>query len=138
MLDESTEFGAHVGRRLRKEHLMWLTTVRADGTPQPTLVWFLWETDTFLIYSQPNKPKLHNIEQNPKVALNFNSDDQGGDMIIFNGEARIVTDVPPAHEHAAYLEKYRDGIAGIGLAPESFAQAYSVAIRVVPRVLRGH
>ena len=33
MLDESTEFGARVARRLSEEQLMWLTTVRADGTP---------------------------------------------------------------------------------------------------------
>ena len=138
MLDESTEFGARVTRRLGEEHLIWLTTVRADGRPVPTLVWFLWENNTFLIYSQGDKPKLRNIEHNPKVALNFNSDQHGGDMVIFNGEAQIVTDVPPAHEHAVYLEKYRDDIAAIGMTPDLSAKEYSVVVRVVPKVLRGH
>jgi PPOX class probable F420-dependent enzyme len=138
LFDPSTEFGARVARRLHDEEHLWLTTVRADGTPQPTLIWFLWENETFLIYSQPNKQKLRNIMHNPKVALNFNSDAHGDDMIIINGEASIVADVPPAHEHPAYLEKYRAGIARIGMAtPEAFAQSYSVAIRVTPARVRG-
>ena len=138
MIDLSTSFGARVARRLRDETHMWLTTVRADGTPQPTLIWFLWENDTFLIYSQPNKQKLRNIERNPKVALNFNSNEHGDDMIIFNGDARIVTDVRPAHQHPTYLAKYRADITRIGMNPESFAQSYSVPLRVTPTNLRGH
>jgi PPOX class probable F420-dependent enzyme len=137
LIDSSTDFGARVARRLREEETMWLTTVRADGTPQPTLIWFLWENDSFLIYSQPEKQKLRNIARNSKVALNFDSDGQGGDMIIITGEAQVVTDVPPANQHAAYLDKYRDDITEIGMNPDSFAQSYSVPIRVTPTKLRG-
>jgi PPOX class probable F420-dependent enzyme len=138
LFDVSTDFGARVARRLRDEEHIWLTTVRADGQPQPTLVWFLWEQDeTFLIYSQPNKQKLRNILQNPKVALNFNSDVHGDDMIIFSGEARIVTDVAAANQHPVYLEKYRASIQRIGMTPETFAPSYSVALRVMPTKVRG-
>ena len=78
-LDQSTEFGARVARRLESEHVAWLTTVRADGQPQPSPVWFLWDGDSILIYSRPNQPKLRNIAGNPKVSLSFNSDGDGGD-----------------------------------------------------------
>jgi PPOX class probable F420-dependent enzyme len=138
LFDVSTDFGARVARRLRDEEHMWLATVRADGMPQPTLIWFLWDqNETFLIYSQPNKQKLRNIAQNPKVALNFNSDVLGDDMIIFSGEASIDTRVAAADQHPAYLEKYRAGIQRIGMTTESFAQSYSVAIRVTPTKVRG-
>jgi hypothetical protein len=33
MLDLSTKFGVRVAQRLREEHHIWLTTVRADLTP---------------------------------------------------------------------------------------------------------
>ena len=56
-LDLNTEFGARVERRLREEIVIWLTTVRTDLTPQPSLVWFLWDAETMLIYSKPNTPK---------------------------------------------------------------------------------
>ncbi|MFQ5612516.1 MAG: hypothetical protein ACE5H9_10325 [Anaerolineae bacterium] len=40
-IDLSTEFGLRVARRLREERIIWLTTLRADQTPQPSPVWFL-------------------------------------------------------------------------------------------------
>ena len=137
-LDTSSEFGQRVERRLREERVIWLTTVRADGTPQPSPVWFLWDGETFLIYSQPNQQKLRNIERNPKVALNFDGDGQGGDIIVFTGEARLDPQAPPANQVAAYVERYQPGFVRIGMSAEAFAQTYAVPIRITPTGLRGH
>jgi PPOX class probable F420-dependent enzyme len=137
-LDTSSEFGARAERRLREERVIWLTTVRGDRTPQPSPVWFHWDGEALLIYSQPNTPKLRNVEQNPTVALNFDGNGQGGDIIVITGEARIVPDAPPASEVPEYVEKYRERIARLGMNPESFARAYSVAMRVTPTSVRGH
>ena len=35
-LDTSTDFGARVARRLAEERIIWLTTVREDGQPEPS------------------------------------------------------------------------------------------------------
>src|ERR687885_146679 len=64
-------FGARVARRLREEHVIWLTTT-AQLTP---------------------------------------------------GE-------PPADQVPAYVDKYRDHLRRLNYTPESFAAAYSVAMRV--------
>ena len=138
MLDTGTEFGSRAARRPREELIIWLTTVRGDGLPQPSPVWFHWDGETFLIYSRPNTPKVRNIEGNSKVALNLDGDGRGGDIVVISGEARIDADAPPAHDVAAYIEKYRENIARIGMTPESFAADYSVAVRVTPTNLRGH
>ena len=138
MIDLTNEFGVRVARRLDKEIIIWLTTVGADGTPQPSPVWFLWADQAFLIYSRPNTPKLRNIERSPRVALNFNGDRGGGDIVVFTGEARVDPQAPLAHEIPAYLEKYREHIAGINMTPDHFARGYSVALRIVPTKLRGH
>jgi PPOX class probable F420-dependent enzyme len=137
-LDLNSEFGARVARRLREERLIWLTTVRADQTPQPSLVWFLWDERTLLVYSKPNTPKLRNIERSPKVALNFDSDGRGGNMIVLAGTATIDTQAPPADRVAAYVEKYQENIARLKVTPASFAQAYSVPLRITPTNVRGH
>jgi PPOX class probable F420-dependent enzyme len=137
-LDLNTEFGARVARRLREERLIWLTTVRPDLTPQPSLVWFVWDSDTLLIYSKPNTPKLRNIEQNPTVALNLNSDERGGNVVVFTGKAIVDRQAPPLDQIQAYVEKYAANIADMGLTPASFGQAYSVPIRVTPTHVRGH
>jgi PPOX class probable F420-dependent enzyme len=137
-IDTSSEFGARVARRLNDEPIGWLTTTAADGTPQPSPIWFLWDGETALIYSQPNTPKLRHIATNPRVSLNLDGDGQGGNIIILTGEARVDGATPPANQQQAYLAKYSNGIQRIGMTPESFAQAYSVPIRFTPSKVRGH
>lgn len=137
-IDQNTPFGARVARRLSDELIIWLTTTRADGTPEPSPVWFLWDGNSFLIYSQPDTPKLRHLARNPKVALNFDGDGQGGDIVVFTGEARIARDEPPSNTVAGYQAKYRAEIGRIGMTPETFASAYAVPIRIEPTRLRGH
>jgi PPOX class probable F420-dependent enzyme len=132
VLDITTEAGRRAERRLHEEEIAWLTTVRADGQPQSVPVWFLWNNETFLIYSQPNRQKLRNISRNPRVDLNLNSNAHGGDVVRVEGTAEIVEDAPPATEIPEYVEKYRAAIARIGFDPDGFAQAYSVAIKFTP------
>lgn len=138
MIDSTTPFGQRVLRQLQEEEVIWLTTVTAVGVPQPTPVWFWWDGETVLIYSQPGKPKLHNIEHNPTVALHFNCDFAGHEITIFTGTAVLDPHAPLPHHHPDYLEKYRTGIADINMTPESMGTAYHVAIRVTPTHLRGY
>jgi len=135
-VEKATRTGTRVARRLRSEEIIWLTTVRQDGTPQPSPVWFLWDGSEFLIYSQPDKPKLRNIKRNKRVALHLNSDESGGEMAAFAGEARIDRRAPTAKDVPDYVRKYARGIKSIGMDPDSFSKSYSVAIRVRPTSVR--
>ena len=135
--DPATSFGERVARRLREEKIIWLTTTGADGTPQPAPVWFLWEDETFLIYTLANAKRLAHIERTPRVALNFDGDGTGGDIIVFTGEARQAPDTPPANQYPAYAEKYRDLIAEEFQTPENFARGYPVPLRITPTKVRG-
>ena len=138
-IDTKSEFGARASRRLRDDLIYWLVTVGPDGTPQPSPVWALRDDDgTFLIYSRPDTPKLTNVAARPRVALHMDGDGRGGDIVIVTGEARIDPQAPPADQVPAYLTKYNEGMRRIGMTPESFARAYSVAVRITPRRLRGH
>jgi PPOX class probable F420-dependent enzyme len=132
MLDTTTEAGARAERRLRDEEMAWLTTVRSDGQPQSVPVWFLWDGETFFVYSQPDQQKLKNIGRNPRVGLHLNANARGGDVVRMEGTAKVVQDVPPANEVGEYLEKYRESISRIGFDPDGFARTYSVALRVTP------
>jgi PPOX class probable F420-dependent enzyme len=125
-----------VTRRLRRERVIWLTTVRPDGMPQPTPVWFLWDGDTFLVYSRPDARKIRNIAHDPKVALSLNCDEWGSEVVVIAGEATIDQTAPRADRMPAYLRKYREGIAQIDMTPESMASEYTVAIRVKPTHVR--
>jgi PPOX class probable F420-dependent enzyme len=136
MLDFTTDLGRHALTRLATEEVIWLTTVGPDGTPQPNPVWFLWENVSFLIYIQPGSVKARNLKRNPNVALNFNSDRVGDDVLVFTGKARLEESVSP-ESAAAYLDKYRDGIDRIDMTPESLMRSFSMSIRIVPKRLRG-
>jgi PPOX class probable F420-dependent enzyme len=119
-----------LANRLQTEQVIWLTTVRADGTPVPTPVWFYWHEEGMLIFTQPGSHKLHNIAGNPKVALNFNTDAYGGSVAVFTGEAYVDPQPVGQAELNAYLEKYREGIKMIGLTEEQMAREYSTVLRV--------
>jgi PPOX class probable F420-dependent enzyme len=137
LIDRQTEFGARVAQRLQNEPVIWITSVRKDGTPQPTPVWFTWDDQAFLIYTLPGSQKLRNLVQNSRVALNLNSDPHGGDVVIFYGEASIDPNTPPAHQNPAYLTKYKQGIEDLKMTPESFSAEYSVPLRVIPDHIHG-
>lgn len=131
MLDLATERGQHAAQRLREETIIWLTTVNGSGQPQSSPVWFLWDGRTFLLYSRPNQ-KVRNIARHPQVALHLNDNGSGGDIVTVEGTAEVLPDAPPAARHPEYLEKYREGINRIGMTPDTFAAAYSQAIRITP------
>jgi PPOX class probable F420-dependent enzyme len=135
--DPSTPFGERVARRLRAERVIWLTTVGADGTPQPNPVWFLWDDDSFLVYNRADAKRLEHIARNPRVAFNFDGNGSGGDIIVITGDARITQDDPPADRHPTYAEKYADFIARRYETPAKFAAAYPVTLRVMPTRIRG-
>jgi PPOX class probable F420-dependent enzyme len=138
LIDTSTAFGQRVQKRLDSETVIWLITQGKDGTPQPSPVWFLPEGgDSLLIYSQRDKPKLRNIEAHPTVALAFNTSPDGGDVVIFHGEARIDRDAPAAVDVPAYIEKYGASIAALGYTSQQFSDEYAVPVRVTLTRLRG-
>jgi PPOX class probable F420-dependent enzyme len=138
--DPSTPFGERVARRLREDRLIWFTTVDAKGTPQPTPVWFLWDdvNSTILIYSRADARRLENLQRNSRVALNFDGNGNGGDIIVITGKAQVSASDPPADRLPAYVDKYRKFIARTYATPEKFAEVYSVALRILPNAVRGH
>ena len=74
--------------------------------------------------------------------------DQLGDALAAVSDPRAVSllesvrtpkpEEPPADQLPAYVDKYRDLMRRLNYTAERFAAAYSVAIRVRPRTVRGH
>ena len=138
VVDASTEFGARAARHLTDEIVVWLTTVSARGAPLPMPVWFVWDgEDSVVLYSQPGA-RVRNLESNPHVTLNFAGDGGGGDIVVLSGTATLDRDGPGADRDPGYLAKYDEHIRRIGHTPESFANRYSVPIRIRLERLRGH
>jgi PPOX class probable F420-dependent enzyme len=137
-IDPSTPFGAKVLHKLENEQVIWLITVGASGMPYPSPVWFLAEDDKcLLIYTRADAPKLKNIAERPNVALHFNSDFDGHDVVSFSGTAVVIDEPTPSDQIPEYQTKYAKGIEGLNMTPAQFAAAYSGAIRVTLTKIRG-
>jgi PPOX class probable F420-dependent enzyme len=137
LIDESTEVGARVARRLRDETVVWLTTVTRSGAPLPRPVGFLWDGGTnVFVYSQPGA-RIRNIQRNPKVTLNFDGDGQGGDIVVLSGTAEVDESRPSAAENTAWLAKYVTEWERSGMTAEAFAQRFSVPVRIRINAVNG-
>jgi hypothetical protein len=60
---------------------------------------------------------VRHITCNPRVALNFNTDADGGDVGVLIGEALISQDSLPSKRIKAYTRKYQTGIKSLGMTP---------------------
>ena len=127
---------AHAEKRLQDEKVAWLTTVRRDGQPQSSPVWFLWRDGEVVVYSKPTTQKVRNVQVNAKVALHLRDLDEGSDVVSLEGEATIDDRYPAASAIPAYVKKYRSMIADLGMTPASFAKSYATPIRIRPTKLR--
>jgi PPOX class probable F420-dependent enzyme len=124
---------ARVDTRLQTNLMAWLTTVNPAGRPDSVPVWFLMgDDDRILVYSQPGKAKLRNIDANPHVALGLDVTDIGRDIIRIEGTAVRAPDHPTADRVPEYAAKYTERIGAIFGTVERFAEAFSEAIVITP------
>ncbi|MFH8347365.1 pyridoxamine 5'-phosphate oxidase family protein [Streptomyces sp. NPDC018045] len=104
---------AHLRDRLADERIAWLCTLRPDGSPHVTPVWFVFVRGTWWIGAERASVKRRNIENDPRVSLAL----EGGEApVVAEGRARVWhippgTGAPPALDVppdvvAAFLTKY--------------------------------
>ncbi|WP_091674914.1 TIGR03667 family PPOX class F420-dependent oxidoreductase [Amycolatopsis marina] len=118
-------------RRRIADTIVWLTTVTSTGKPAPKPVWFVFDGESFLIFSEPGALKMKHIDANPNVALHFNIAPDGEDVLVVSGTAEVVPDVLPSTA-PGYLDKYEAHYPRIGHDRDSVDATYSAAIRVTP------
>jgi PPOX class probable F420-dependent enzyme len=118
-------------QRLRAETDAWLTTVRSDGQPQSSVIWFCWQDGIVWIRCRPHAGKIANIRRRPQVAFNLNSNGHGGGVVTLEGTAELVDDLPTVVRDA-YVAKYEKAIhRALRTTPAGMLADYSRSIRIV-------
>lgn len=80
------DLGEVVVARLNRERNAWLCTVRPDGSPHMTPVWFIYQVATWWIGSSERNLKVRNVVTEPRVSL-----------ALEDGVAPVVAEVRPAY-----------------------------------------
>jgi PPOX class probable F420-dependent enzyme len=130
------EDAAWAREHLASDVVAWLTTVAPDGRPQSSVVSFLHERGTILVYSQPDTPKLRNLAHSPNVSFHLQSDPYGDHYLVIEGTATIDRSVPPSDQHPPYYAKYLEPHAHWNLDVAQVAIDFSVPLRITPRRVR--
>ena len=133
MLDLNSKAREQLAQRLKDEVIIWFTTVTPRGAPVSNPVWFYWDGEDIIVYSQPGSHRVRNLQTNPRVSLNLQGvDGLGANVVIIQGEARLRPgnqEIPPA-----YWEKYHKFLSS--MSEEQMIAEYSVEIRIKPQKIR--
>jgi PPOX class probable F420-dependent enzyme len=122
--------------RMDRDVVAWLTTVAPDGTPQTSVICFLWDGETILVYSEPDKPKMRNISANPRVGFNLNCDEYGDHWVAIEGTAAVDESVSPSDRNDAWMAKHAEPYRHWGMDPHETAATWSAALRITPTKVR--
>ena len=73
-------------------HVAHFASIRADGTPHISPVWYRWEDGKVTVVSADAAVKTRNVRQNPKVALSVATDEWPYQYVILEGDATVHND----------------------------------------------
>jgi PPOX class probable F420-dependent enzyme len=128
----ATAASYRIDRLLRREPVVWLSSVRPDGGPHLVPIWFSWDGREILIASKPNAQKIRNLRANPNVMLALGETEDDFDVGLLEGRAELLDAPATAVLPVSHCAKYRSQMSAIGLSQDEFLATYSQVIRIVP------
>jgi PPOX class probable F420-dependent enzyme len=99
--------------RLGTDQNAWLCTVRPDGRPHMTPIWFVFVDDRFWFATGQTTVKARNVVAEPRVSVSL---EDGDDPVVAEGRVTVHFDLRPAGVAAAFAAKY-DWDITIPIAP---------------------
>jgi len=85
---------------------------------------------------RPDAAKIDHIRRNPQVALHFDGDGMGGDIVVMLGRAQQ-DDGAGRGQSPGVSREYAEGLRRIGMTVDQFSREYSSALRIHPSAIRG-
>lgn len=138
-MDSTTLAALRVQRFLETEPVIWLSSIRPDGAPHLVPTWFVWDGEAIVIRSKPEARKVRNLRHEARAMLALGDADDDFDVGLLEARAHTFADATHTELPPAFVAKYRERIAALGLTPAEFAQTYSATIRLIPaRALGWH
>src|SRR3954465_6943417 len=116
---------------LAEERVVWLSTVRPDGTPHLVPTGFLWDGDALVVWSKPQAVKVRNLRANRRLMIAVGDPHADFNVGLIEAEAELdEPGTPPIP--AAFFAKYRAELGAASLDVEAFRATYTQAVRILP------
>jgi PPOX class probable F420-dependent enzyme len=132
MTDQLLDAAARIDRLLASEPIVWLSTVRPDGTPHLVPIWFSWDGERLFVASKPEARKVRNLRANPRVMLALGEPDDDFDVGLIEAEAELPEQRTQDLLPAGHFGKYRGRMTAIGLDEATYIRDYSQPILIRP------
>ncbi len=84
MSQGGTQPTERVSRRLQEAEIIWVASVRPNGAPHLSPVWFVWDAGYIFICISSASRKARNLAKNPQVAVSL---EDGRNVVIIEGIA---------------------------------------------------
>jgi PPOX class probable F420-dependent enzyme len=82
-----------------------LATVRPDGSPQSSVMWFAWDGERIRMTHTKTRQKFANLEREPRVAISIVDPDDGYRFLEVRGTVEGITDDSADAEFYKSLQK---------------------------------
>lgn len=98
-------------RRLEEERTAWLCTLRPDGSPHLTPVWFCWLRESWWVCSAAQNRKVAHVRADPRVSIALPDGDR---PLVAEGKALLHTAGFPLDVVAAFADRHRWDVTDAG------------------------
>jgi PPOX class probable F420-dependent enzyme len=117
---------------LETQSVVWLGSIRPDGTPHVVPIWFLWDGRSILVFSKPDAQKVRNLRANPRVMVAVGDPNVDFDVELVEAIAKVAPFPSRPALPDAFATKYARMAAQAGLTMERFASVYAQPIWIRP------
>tara|TARA_Y100000310_G_scaffold17227_1_gene17116 strand:- start:3577 stop:4050 length:474 start_codon:yes stop_codon:yes gene_type:complete len=114
-------------------------TNSADGPPQLTTVWFLYESGAVYVGIEKRSVKHRNLTRDPRMALCIDGDHPDGRTVVVYGVAEVIESGAPKFDQINWrlVRRYHDSDDEARQYQESMRDVDSVLIKITPNRIVG-
>lgn len=85
-----------------------LATVRPDGAPMSSVMWFDWDGELIRFTHTRKRQKFRNLEHEPRVALSMHDPDDAYRFLEVRGEVAEIVPDPDAKFYFQLADRYNE------------------------------
>jgi PPOX class probable F420-dependent enzyme len=125
----SDQFSEKAKEFLAGKHFGKFASVKGDGSPHVTPIWYMYEGGKLLVNMTKQRVKYKNILKDPRVCFLI---DDGYPYVIVFGKARVATERDPFKDIEALAIRYTGEENGRKRSMEYFSKQDRVSVEIIP------